>query len=113
MPAATHRAAGLLLAQRVLAPDAPQDALNFAIRRVEISTGATITLAGSGVRGFNDDVGTNAQFNWLASVAIAPNGAFALVGVRAWPPAPRATWPPPPQRRTRLAHTTQARNAAL
>ena len=96
----------------MLVPDASQDAANHRIRRVDITTGATTTLAGGvsqgykGGRGFNDDdVGTSAQFFYPMGVAIAPSGAFALVAVRACPPAPRASWPFPPQRRTRLAHT--------
>eukprot|EP00964_Phaeocystis_antarctica_P045430 scaffold26148_cov61-Phaeocystis_antarctica.AAC.2 len=94
VPAATHRAADLLLAQRVLAPDASQDASNNRIRRVDITTGATTTLAGSGSAGFkDDDVGTSAQFWSPLDVAIAPNGAFALVAVRDRPPAPHVTWP--------------------
>eukprot|EP00964_Phaeocystis_antarctica_P132270 scaffold96327_cov60-Phaeocystis_antarctica.AAC.2 len=64
------------------------------LRELSVSTtGATTTLAGSGVRGFkDDDVGTNAQFDNPAEVAIDPSGTFALVAVRAWPPAPRASW---------------------
>ena len=78
------RAASSFLAQRVLAPDAPQDQHNHRIRRVDITTGATTTLAGSGVSGFkDDDVGTNAQFKNPYGVAIAPDGAFVLVAVRA------------------------------
>tara|TARA_B100000795_G_scaffold171699_1_gene129442 strand:+ start:907 stop:1221 length:315 start_codon:yes stop_codon:yes gene_type:complete len=104
----------LLLAQRVLAPDVSQDTYNHRIRRVDITTGATTTLAGSGVAGFkDDDVGTNAQFNKLVYIAIAPNGAFALVTVRAWPRAHPARRGLPLQRRTRLAHTPQARAAAF
>eukprot|EP00964_Phaeocystis_antarctica_P127959 scaffold91680_cov107-Phaeocystis_antarctica.AAC.2 len=36
-----------------------------------------------------------AQFYLPAGVAIDPSGTFALVAVRAWPPAPRAPWPSP------------------
>ena len=58
----------------------------------EITTGATTTLAGSGDYGFKDAiVGTSAQFKVPKDVAIAPNGAFALVAVRASPPATRAS----------------------
>ena len=91
VPVATHRAASLLLAQRVLAPDASQDQSNNRIRRVDISTGATTTLAGSGVGGFkDDDVSTNAQFYYPFGVEIDPSGTFALVAVRVWHPASRA-----------------------
>ena len=111
--AATHRAAGLLLAQRVLAPDASQDFANNRIRRVDISTGATTTLAGSGVAGVNDDnVGTSAQFNHPTGIAIAPDGAFALVTVRAWPPAPRVSWPSP-HSGTPASHTRPTRPQAF
>ncbi len=111
VPAATHRAAGLLLVQRVLTPDASQDQNNHRIRRVDITTGATTTLAGSGVQGFkDDDIGINAQFR-PSDVAIDASSTFALVAVRApLHPSRRAL---PPQRRTRLAHTPQARTAAL
>eukprot|EP00964_Phaeocystis_antarctica_P023768 scaffold13289_cov59-Phaeocystis_antarctica.AAC.3 len=91
VPAATHRAAGLLLAQRVLASDA--------------STGATTTLAGSGVQGVkDDDVGTNARFYYPIGIAIDPSGTFALVAVRAWPPAPRTSWPSHAAARLPLTH---------
>ena len=79
----------------MLAPDASQDLYSHRIRRVDITTGATTTLAGSGSGGWSgggfndDDVGTNAQFSTPNDVAIDPSGAFALVAVRAWPPAPR------------------------
>ena len=86
---ASHTAAtGLLLAQRVLAPDASQDYDNHRIRRVDISTGATTTLAGSGELGWNgggfkdDDVSTSVQFNLPFGVEIDPSGTFALVSVR-------------------------------
>ena len=72
----------------MLAPDAPQEISNHRIRRVDISTGKTTTLAGS-IAGFNDDVGINAQLYHPNDVAVAPGGAFALVAVR--PPAPRAS----------------------
>ena len=115
VPAATHRAAGLLLTQRVLAPDASQDFQNHRIRRVDTITGATTTLAGSGVAGFNDDdVGTNARFYYPRGVAIAPNGAFALVAVRACPPCTRrASWPSPQRGAPASTHAPQARTAAL
>ena len=88
------------------------------LRELSVSTtGATTTLAGRGaVPGiaFKDDaVGTNVIFRTIHDIAIAPSGDFALVVVRAWPPAPRAPWPSPAAGRTRLAHTPQARTAAL
>ena len=87
MPAATSLAAGLFVAQRVLALDASQDSYSCGIRRVDITTGATTTLAGNSIAGFkDDDVGTSAQFRGAQGVAIDPSGAFALVAVRA--PAP-------------------------
>ena len=64
-------------------PDASQDSHNSGIRRVDIATGATTTLAGS-TPGFSDGVGASAQFYYLSDVAIHPSGTFALVMVRAW-----------------------------
>ena len=64
-------------------PDASQDHGNQHVRRVDIATGATTTLAGSGTAGFRDGAGASAQFNGPNDVAIAPSGGFALVAVRA------------------------------
>ena len=115
MLTATHRAAGSLLAQRARARCTSQDTNNYRIRRVDISTGATTTLAGSGVAGFkDDDDSTNAQFYNPIDVAIAPSGDFALVAVRAWPPCTPHVAPFPhggaPASHTRA---TQANTAAL
>ena len=83
--------------------DASQDKWNYRIRRVDIATGATTTLAGSGNQGFLDGVGGSAKFNNPDGIAIDPSGTFALVGVRRPPPYPRI--PPSCRRHTRLAHT--------
>ena len=80
--AATHHAVDLLLAQRVLASDASQDLNNHRIRRVDITTGATTTLAGSGSAGFRDGAGGSAQFKNPYGIAIEPSGGYALVAVR-------------------------------
>ena len=56
----------------VFSHDAPQDHSNHRIRRVDIATGETTTLAGSGSYGFFDGVGTSAKFNLPYDVAIAP-----------------------------------------
>ena len=53
------------------------------IRRVDIATGATTTLAGSGTGGFLDGAGAIARFNYPKGIAIEPSGGYALVGVRA------------------------------
>ena len=84
------------------------------LRELSVSTtGATTTLAGSGVAGVNDDnVGTSAQFNHPTGIAIAPDGAFALVTVRAWPPAPRVSWPSP-HSGTPASHTRPTRPQAF
>ena len=62
--------------------DASQDQNNQRIRRVDIATGATTTLAGSGSAGFRDGAGGSAQFNYPRGVAIEPSGGYALVAVR-------------------------------
>ena len=62
--------------------DASQDAWTHRIRRVEIATGETTTLAGSGSAGFGDGASGSAMFNMPTCVAIDPSGAFALVVVR-------------------------------
>ena len=63
------------------------------IRRVEIATGATTTLAGSGTLGFLDGAGGSARFNYPFGVAIDPSGGFALVAVRASPASPASRHP--------------------
>ena len=82
--------------------DASQDYNNHLIRRVEIATGATTTLAGTGTLGFLDGDGAIAKFNYPRGIAIDPSGTFALVVVRRPPPYPRM--PPSRRRHTRLAH---------
>ena len=63
--------------------DASQDHYTHRIRRVEIATGWTSTLAGSGTLGFLDGAGGSAQFTNPANVAIEPSGGYALVTVQA------------------------------
>ena len=63
--------------------DASQDLYNHRIRRVDIATGATTTLAGSGTRGYLDGAGGSARFNRPEDISIDPSGGFALVAVRA------------------------------
>ena len=94
---------GSALPQCVLSHDASQDRSNHRIRHVDIATGATTTLAGSGSAGFLDGAGVSARFNVPHGVAIDPSGTFALVGVRRPPPCPRM----PPSRRdgTLASHT--------
>ena len=62
--------------------DASQGFYDQRIRRVDIATGATTTLAGSGTWGFLDGAGASAKFNSPWGIAIDPSGTFALVGVR-------------------------------
>ena len=62
---------------------ASQDLGNNRIRRIELATGQTSTLAGGYVRGSRDGVGTNAQFAGANGVVIDPSGTFAMVTVRA------------------------------
>ena len=66
----------------------------------DVITGEVTTVAGGGSAGSDDGVGTSAQFFHPSGVSIAPNGAFALVAVRAWPA------PHPP-----LRHPAHARAA--
>eukprot|EP00964_Phaeocystis_antarctica_P038905 scaffold22249_cov80-Phaeocystis_antarctica.AAC.1 len=73
--------------------DASQDQYNQRIRRVEIATGATTTLAGSGSAGFGDGAGGSARFKYPGGVAIDPTGGFALVAVRASPASPASRHP--------------------
>ena len=73
--------------------DASQDYSDHRIRRVDIATGATTTLAGSGSRGFLDGAGGSARFNHPAGIAIDPSGGFALVAVRASPAPPPSRHP--------------------
>ena len=65
----------------MLSHDASQE--NKRVRRVDIATGATTTLAGSGTQGFLDGAGGSARFNRPSGVAIDPSGGYALVVVRA------------------------------
>ena len=67
----------------MLSHDASQDHKNHRIRRVDIATGATTTLAGTGSAGFLDGAGAIARFNYPKGIAIEPSGGYALVGVRA------------------------------
>ena len=67
----------------MLSHDASQDSSGHRIRRVEIATGATTTLAGSGTEGFLDGAGAIAQFKYPRGIAIEPSGGYALVAVRA------------------------------
>ena len=90
----------------MLSYDASQDYYNHRIRRVEIATGATTTLAGSGSAGFRDGAGGSARFNSPHGVAIDPSGTFTLVAVRRPPPHPRI----PPSRHP--ANSTPASHAA-
>ena len=98
----------------MLSYDASQDTFNYRVRRVEIATGATTTLAGSGSYGFLDGASGSARFNRPSGIAIDPSGAFALVAVRRPPPHPRmapsrtdGTHPPRTRRRGRTGfHTT-------
>ena len=82
------------------APDASQDFNNHRVRRADLATGATTTLAGSGAAGFRDGDGASAQFSGPYSVAIAPSGNFALVVVRAQLVPARHAIPRSPQLHT-------------
>ena len=62
--------------------------VDHAQRFLQLKIGETTTLAGSS-KGFNDGVGTSAQFFKPTGVAFDPDGDFLLVAVRAWPASPR------------------------
>ena len=68
--------------QCVLSHDASQDTSNQRIRRVDIATGATTTLAGSGTGGYLNGAGGSARFYYPYGIAIEPSGGYALVAVR-------------------------------
>ena len=74
---------------------ASQDRYNHRIRRIDIATKSTTTLAGTGSYGSRDGVGASAQFYYPHGIAIAPNGGFALVAVRASPAPLPHTAPSP------------------
>jgi DNA-binding beta-propeller fold protein YncE len=59
----------------LLAADAP----NHRVRRIVIATGVVTTLAGSGSAAYVDATGISASFNSPTSVAVSPDGSFALV----------------------------------
>eukprot|EP00964_Phaeocystis_antarctica_P026295 scaffold14807_cov66-Phaeocystis_antarctica.AAC.2 len=79
----TSGSRALPLSDYVLSHDASQDQNNHRIRRVDIATGATTTLAGSGTAGFRNGAGGSAQFQYPRGIAIEPSGGYALVAVRA------------------------------
>ena len=62
--------------------DASQGGRDHRIRRVDLATGATTTLAGTGSAGFLDGAGAIARFYHPRGIAIEPSGGYALVGVR-------------------------------
>lgn len=51
------------------------DRLNSRLRVVALN-GSTTTLAGSGVNGFSDGVGTNARFGQQRAIAVSPSGVL-------------------------------------
>ncbi len=50
------------------------DARNYRIRKIDLTTSIVSTLAGSGVAGFADGVGTAARFNFFTAVEMGPDG---------------------------------------
>jgi len=56
------------------------DSKNYRIRLVELATGATSLLAGTGTQGTQDGASTVANFYWPSQVAVSPDGATVVVG---------------------------------
>ena len=61
-----------------------KDSWNHCIRSIDLATGVTTTLAGTGGASGGWD-GPSARFKHPWGVAIDPSGTFALVGVRHGP----------------------------
>jgi hypothetical protein len=59
-----------------------QDACDHRIRRIDLATGSTTTLAGTGSSGYANGGRASATFSTPYGVAIDPSGTFALVAVR-------------------------------
>jgi DNA-binding beta-propeller fold protein YncE len=54
------------------------DQANYRVRRLDLSTAAVTTLAGS-TQGYADGIGTNAQFYGISHLAVDPTGSYALI----------------------------------
>ncbi|BDU78736.1 hypothetical protein METESE_36940 [Mesoterricola sediminis] len=54
------------------------DRLNHRIRKVDPGTGATWTLCGSGVAGYQDGDALSAQFDFVEGLAFLPDGTLAI-----------------------------------
>ena len=80
--------------------------VDHARRFLQLKIGETTTLAGSS-EGFNDSVGTSAQFFKPTGVAIDPEREFVLVAVRAWPASPRRALPRASTSQSQSLHTPQ------
>ena len=82
------------------APCISQDFWTQRIRKIDLGTSETTTLAGPregyrvwGIAGFKDGDGTSARFFFPQGIAIDPEGTYALVAVRACWPAHRLLAP--------------------
>ena len=92
-----------------------QDNENHRIRKINVKSGETSTLAGSS-EGFKDGVGTSAQFSYPIGVAIDPEGAFVFVAVRmpvARIPASKSIFPQSDGTFRCLPHSPHARTDTL
>lgn len=86
----------------IASPDGSQEYGGHRVRRVDLASGVTTTLAGSRSAGLREGVGASALFNAPWGVAIDPSGTFALVGVR---PPTVDVYTPAPRHRSRRCGT--------
>lgn len=56
------------------------DRINYTLRQIDVTTGATVTIAGkAGTGGSDDGIGDAARLNGPGAVALSPTGSVALI----------------------------------